>query len=217
MFCEKATKGIMCNTRTGARKKSRLKEPPGDHDDMTLNPDQQVQRRFIYDHSPWFFRFPDHGTPLDRCSLWSTAVVVASDTVPAAASRSHDHNAEMQDQDWHYIAPHRIRTEELRVAVPACTRWPERESLNLQRLARVLEFQGCVAFLGAGASSEKKYPQWAELLPRPEAFRKTFPNRKLPEGYEGLRELVANKKSAPHIPRLVRPAKPDEISSPNGR
>lgn len=64
---------------------------------------------------------------------------------------------------WIYIAPQRIRRNGL--AFPRCTVWKDLQELNLQRLARVLEFQGCVAFVGSGASCDVGYPRWKELLP----------------------------------------------------
>ena len=65
---------------------------------------------------------------------------------------------------WHYVAPHRIRTGGL--ALPKRKSWGEIEDLNLQRFARILEFQGCIAFVGSGASCDLEYPGWKKLLPR---------------------------------------------------
>jgi tetratricopeptide (TPR) repeat protein len=64
---------------------------------------------------------------------------------------------------WEYVAPNR-RTEK-KLAFRHCEDWLEIEDLNRQRLARVLEFQECVAFVGARVSSDLGYPRWAGLLP----------------------------------------------------
>ena len=69
----------------------------------------------------------------------------------------------MKTEDWIYIAPQRIRQKSL--ALPQCQIWPDFEALNMQRLARVFEFQSAIAFIGSGASACLKYPSWADLVP----------------------------------------------------
>ncbi len=69
----------------------------------------------------------------------------------------------MQLKDWQYVAPQRIRTGVL--ALPKAQSWPEIQSINYQRFARILEFQGCIAFVGSGSSLALGYPKWNDLLP----------------------------------------------------
>ncbi len=66
-------------------------------------------------------------------------------------------------RDWLYVAPQRIRRGVL--SQPKLETWEEVEALNMQRFARVLEMQGCVAFIGSGTSSSRNYPGWSDLLP----------------------------------------------------
>ena len=75
-----------------------------------------------------------------------------------------------------YVAPQRIRQRSL--ALPEFRTWADFEALNMQRLARVFEFQSCIAFVGSGASRCLGYPSWTELVPPPE---------KIPAGLQVLK------------------------------
>lgn len=68
--------------------------------------------------------------------------------------------------NWLYVAPQRIRAG--RRAHTKYERWEDIEYLNVQRLARVFEFHGCIGFVGSGASADLGYPPWDELFPREE-------------------------------------------------
>ena len=71
----------------------------------------------------------------------------------------------METKHWIYVAPQRIRQEEL--ALPRCKSWDDFEALNMQRLARVFAFHSCVAFVGSAASLCLGYPTWPGLIPDP--------------------------------------------------
>jgi hypothetical protein len=68
----------------------------------------------------------------------------------------------MPQNGWIYIAPHRIRKAPLNF--PFSGQWEQVEEINMQRLARVFEFQGCIAFVGSGASIPLHYPSWEDLI-----------------------------------------------------
>ena len=74
---------------------------------------------------------------------------------------------------WHYVAPHRIRSGDL--ALFRCESWGEIAELNRQRFARILQFQGCIAFVGSGASRAHYYPTWSDLLPKWGELRRVAP------------------------------------------
>jgi tetratricopeptide (TPR) repeat protein len=76
----------------------------------------------------------------------------------------------MTFKDWIYVAPHRVRDGAL--SKPETSGWDELHQLNMQRLARALEFKGCVAFVGNGASACLGYPAWTELVPNIDEFVK---------------------------------------------
>ncbi len=93
---------------------------------------------------------------------------------------------------WHYVAPHRVRSGNL--ALPKCESWEEIQDLNLQRFARTLEFQGCVAFVGSGASLPLGYPKWKGLLPEAGELLKDDPIRA--QELEALRKLIQSEADA---------------------
>src|ERR1700728_683080 len=91
---------------------------------------------------------------------------------------------------WHYVAPHRIRIGAL--DFPRCRTWAHIEELNLQRFARILEFQGCVAFVGSGASVPLGYPKWNDLLPHVDNVE-----------YQQLRKLLLDENSGLDCPQAI--------------
>jgi tetratricopeptide (TPR) repeat protein len=98
---------------------------------------------------------------------------------------------------WCYVSPQRIREGVL--AVPHQQSWNDIEDLNVQRLARVLEFEGCIGFVGSAMSIPLGYPRWDELLPDPNSI----PICEAMTQYHKLRELAQKTESLLEIPQAL--------------
>jgi tetratricopeptide (TPR) repeat protein len=105
----------------------------------------------------------------------------------------------MSRAEWVYVAPHRIRAGIL--AFPKPNNWKEIEELNMQRLARVFEFRGCVAFVGSGASRAlvRDYPGWDGLVPCEKDFQKLEHDSFDETSVKELLALVAETSAKAHV------------------